>query len=59
MAKTRVETDLLGQRELRADALVGIHTLRAAENFDVSGIRLQFDAIFGTKAVEERDPVRY
>ncbi|EGE60960.1 aspartate ammonia-lyase [Rhizobium phaseoli] len=41
MAKLRVETDLLGQRQLPADALIGIHTLRAAENFDVSGITLQ------------------
>ena len=41
MTKTRVETDLLGRRELPADALIGIHTLRAAENFDVSGIRIQ------------------
>ena len=41
MTKTRVETDLLGRRELPADALIGIHTLRAAENFNVSGIRIQ------------------
>lgn len=41
MAGMRVETDLLGQRELPAEALIGIHTLRATENFDVSGIRLQ------------------
>lgn len=37
---TRVESDLLGERHLPVDALFGIHTLRAAENFDVSGIRL-------------------
>ncbi len=36
MTKARVETDLLGSR-----ALIGIHTLRATENFDVSRIRLQ------------------
>lgn len=41
MSKPRVETDLLGPRALPADALIGIHTLRATENFDVSGIRLQ------------------
>lgn len=41
MVAMRVETDLLGQRELPADALIGIHTVRAVENFDVSGIRLQ------------------
>lgn len=37
---TRIERDLLGERPLPADSLFGIHTLRAAENFDVSGIRL-------------------
>lgn len=30
---TRIETDLLGSRRLPADALWGIHTLRATENF--------------------------
>ncbi|MGA2502335.1 MAG: aspartate ammonia-lyase [Tepidisphaeraceae bacterium] len=33
----RTETDLLGQREVPADALWGIHTLRAVENFPVAG----------------------
>jgi len=31
----RVEHDLLGDREIESDALYGIHTLRAAENFPV------------------------
>ena len=34
---TRTETDLLGQREVPADAYYGIHTLRAVENFPISG----------------------
>ncbi|MGD0899199.1 MAG: aspartate ammonia-lyase [Thermoguttaceae bacterium] len=34
---SRTETDLLGQREVPADALWGIHTLRAVENFPVAG----------------------
>ncbi len=38
---TRIESDLIGERRLPADTLYGVHTLRAAENFDVSGIRLQ------------------
>jgi len=38
--KTRQEHDLLGVREVPADAYYGIHTLRAAENFPVSGIRV-------------------
>ena len=32
----RIETDLLGDREVPADALWGIHTLRAMENFRIS-----------------------
>lgn len=36
----RLETDMLGTRVLPNNALYGIHTLRAIENFDVSGIRL-------------------
>lgn len=38
--KTRQEHDLLGVCEVPADAYYGIHTLRAAENFPVSGIRV-------------------
>lgn len=37
---TRLESDLLGDIGVPQDALFGIHTMRAAENFDVSGIRL-------------------
>ena len=33
----RVESDLLGSREVPADAYYGIHTLRAIENFPMSG----------------------
>ena len=36
-APTRVETDSLGQRELPAEALYGVNTLRAVENFPLSG----------------------
>lgn len=34
--KTRTEVDLLGSREVPADAYFGIHTLRAMENFKIS-----------------------
>ncbi|MEX1309977.1 MAG: aspartate ammonia-lyase [Candidatus Sulfomarinibacteraceae bacterium] len=37
---TRSEHDLLGEREVPADALYGIQTLRAVENFPITGIRL-------------------
>lgn len=35
--ETRTETDLLGDREVPADAYYGVHTLRAMENFPISG----------------------
>lgn len=34
--KTRIEEDLLGKREVPADAYYGVHTLRAIENFYIS-----------------------
>jgi len=37
--KTRKERDSLGERDVPADAYFGIQTLRATENFPVSGIR--------------------
>lgn len=44
--KTRVEHDLLGQRELPAEALYGIQTLRGIENFSISRFRLEFYPAF-------------
>ena len=37
MVKTREESDLLGKKQIPADALWGIHTARAVENFPISG----------------------
>jgi aspartate ammonia-lyase len=37
---TRTEHDLLGEREVPADAMYGVQTLRAVENFPITGIRL-------------------
>ncbi|MCI4322387.1 MAG: aspartate ammonia-lyase, partial [Thermoplasmata archaeon] len=39
MPGTRTETDSLGPREVPSDAYYGIQTLRASENFPVSGLR--------------------
>jgi aspartate ammonia-lyase len=36
LAKTRIESDSLGSREIPAEAYWGIHTLRAQENFDIT-----------------------
>jgi aspartate ammonia-lyase len=38
-AGTRIERDPLGEKQVPADALYGIQTLRAVENFPVSGLR--------------------
>lgn len=38
--KKRTETDLLGERKIPADVYWGIHTLRAAENFEISGQKI-------------------
>jgi aspartate ammonia-lyase len=35
---TRIEHDLLGERAVPADAYYGIHTLRALENFPITGM---------------------
>jgi aspartate ammonia-lyase len=37
MAATRLETDSLGSRDVAAESLWGIHTLRAIENFPLTG----------------------
>ena len=37
MADTRWETDLLGRKAVPADAYYGVHTVRAVENFPISG----------------------
>src|SRR5919108_5828565 len=36
---TRTEKDPLGTKEVPADALYGVQTLRATENFPISGLR--------------------
>ncbi len=36
MTKFRIEKDLLGEREVPADALYGVHTVRSIENFPLS-----------------------
>jgi aspartate ammonia-lyase len=39
--RMRVEQDLLGEREIPDDALYGVQTLRALENFPITGIALR------------------
>jgi aspartate ammonia-lyase len=44
-APTRTEHDLLGAMEVPADAYYGIHTVRAAANFPLSGLRIHPELI--------------
>jgi aspartate ammonia-lyase len=39
--RVRVENDLLGDREVPDDALYGVQTLRALENFPITGVALR------------------
>jgi len=48
---TRRERDLLGEREVPASALYGVQTLRAMENFAISGVELrEFPTLIGAIA---------
>ncbi|MBI1452514.1 MULTISPECIES: aspartate ammonia-lyase [Acinetobacter] len=40
LVKTRIEHDLLGQKEVPAESYYGIHTLRALENFQISSTKV-------------------
>src|SRR6187397_1961302 len=40
--KTRTEHDLLGNKEMPFDAYYGVQTMRALENFQVSGVKTNF-----------------
>ncbi|HSD14390.1 MAG TPA: aspartate ammonia-lyase [Flavobacterium sp.] len=42
MAQVRTEKDLLGEKQIPADAYYGVQTLRALENFQVSGVKTNF-----------------
>ena len=41
-AQTRTEKDLLGEKQIPADAYYGVQTLRALENFQISGVKTNF-----------------
>ena len=49
--RTRTECDLLGERQVPQEAYYGIQTLRAKENFNLTGISLRsFPALIGALA---------
>src|SRR5690349_12558615 len=39
---TRTERDLLGPKQVPADAYFGVQTARALENFQISGMKMDF-----------------
>lgn len=41
----RIETDFMGSKQINAEAYYGIHTLRAVENFPITGYRLHPELI--------------
>lgn len=41
-SQTRTEKDLLGEKQIPADAYYGVQTMRALENFQVSGVKTNF-----------------
>jgi aspartate ammonia-lyase len=50
-SRTRKEKDLLGEREVPDEALYGVQTLRALENFPITGIAVrEFPALVGALA---------
>jgi aspartate ammonia-lyase len=56
---TRREHDLLGDREVPADALYGVQTLRAIENFAITGIPLaHFPTLVRTLAMVKQAAAR-
>lgn len=46
MQTTRIEHDFLGERAIDGDVYYGIQTLRAIENFHITGIPLRVEPLF-------------
>ncbi|MBO9666290.1 MAG: aspartate ammonia-lyase [Bdellovibrio sp.] len=46
MSQYRIENDLLGDKQVPANAYYGIHTVRAVENFQISGHTIGQDSLF-------------
>ena len=57
---TRREHDLLGDRDVPADAYYGVHTLRAIENFPISGTKISIypDLVAALKRITSPENVR-
>jgi aspartate ammonia-lyase len=53
IVKVRTERDPLGEKAVPADAYYGIQTLRAAENFPISGLRAPADLVRATVLIKK------
>ena len=53
--KTRIESDLIGAREIPAEALYGVQTLRGIENFSISKFRLSEYPLFIKQYFKKRN----
>lgn len=53
MDKIRVEKDFLGEKEVPIDAYYGVQTMRAVENFPITGYRIHEDLIIGIAMVKK------
>lgn len=51
--KYRIEHDLLGEKEVPSDAYYGIHTMRAHENFYISGQKIHKELIISLAMVKK------
>ena len=49
----RVETDLIGSKEIEKDAYYGLQTMRAYENFNITGRRAHPEFIRSLAAVKK------
>lgn len=49
----RIEKDFLGEKQIAADAYYGIQTMRAVENFPISGIRIHPELIVSLAEVKQ------
>ncbi len=53
MSNTRTEHDSLGEKQVPAEAYYGVQTLRAVENFPISGLRAQPELITATILIKK------
>lgn len=53
MSQVRIEKDFLGEKEVPVDAYYGVQTIRAVENFPITGYRIHEELIIGLAMVKK------